>query len=147
LCGEKKTVFGPSIPANFETGDPLNPIDWSKVDCANPFASDCSHCSHCSRTASYLLLFLIFTLSLMSYGIYQAIVLLETIKGLFQKKKHLVAELWAQPLLNKKTIFILTVILLVIVVCYIYWTYPESIEKSRVGFCARIRFENCVFYV
>lgn len=27
-------VFGPGVPANFETGDPLNPIDWSKTDCA-----------------------------------------------------------------------------------------------------------------
>jgi hypothetical protein len=25
-------VFGFGVPANFETGDPLNPIDWSKLD-------------------------------------------------------------------------------------------------------------------
>jgi hypothetical protein len=29
-------VFGPGVPANFDTGDPLNPIDWSKTGCANP---------------------------------------------------------------------------------------------------------------
>jgi uncharacterized membrane protein len=35
-------VFGPGIPANFDTGDPLNPIDWSKTGCANPNPSEFS---------------------------------------------------------------------------------------------------------
>lgn len=30
-------VFAPGVPAGFETGDSLNPIDWSKIDCSKGF--------------------------------------------------------------------------------------------------------------
>lgn len=120
-------VFGPGVPANFETGDPQNPIDWTCAGCNNPFVNGWDHL-HSSLGFLLLLFFIVF---LLSYGLYQAVHLLKTIKTVFSTKQNqILGTTLKTRLIDKKTTFALIAVLLIIVVYYLYWINPTIIHEA-----------------
>lgn len=94
-------VFGFGVPANFETGDPLNPIDWSKLDL------------DCVKN------FLPFLTSILKKKI------------ALSDKRLLIPRQSPKRVTLKMILILIIVILLLLLgaICFIYWLNPEWIDQ------------------